>query len=57
MNDLPMFMKKYEQDAICETWEVLADIVYPQGYLKLKKRLSAHEPENAAGGNSRSIRL
>lgn len=31
-------MKKYEQDAICETWEVLADIVYPQGYLKLKKR-------------------
>lgn len=32
------FMKKYKQDAICETWEVLADIVYPQGYLKLKKR-------------------
>lgn len=31
-------MKKYEQDAICETWEVLADIVYPQGHLKLKKR-------------------
>ena len=28
----------YKQDAICETWEVLADIVYPQGYLKLKKR-------------------
>ena len=32
------FMKKYKEDEICETWEVLADIVYPQGYLKLKKR-------------------
>lgn len=30
-------MEKYKQDAICETWEVLADIVYPKGYLKLKK--------------------
>lgn len=32
------YIKKYEQDAICETWEVLADIVYPHGLSKLKKR-------------------
>lgn len=31
-------MKKYEQDAICDTWEILADIVYPQGTAKLKKK-------------------
>ncbi|MEY8491620.1 hypothetical protein AALC16_01215 [Lachnospiraceae bacterium 29-91] len=30
LNDLPMFMKGFSK--------VLADIVYPQGYLKLKKR-------------------
>lgn len=31
-------IKKYEQDAICETWEVLADMVYPKGVSKLKKK-------------------
>jgi hypothetical protein len=28
---------KYEQDGICDTWEVLADMVYPGGLKKLKK--------------------
>lgn len=27
----------YVQDSICGTWEVLADVVYPGGFLKLKK--------------------
>lgn len=31
------FLKKYEQDAICDTWEVLAEIVYPKGLRNLKK--------------------
>lgn len=31
------YIKKYEQDAICETWELLADIVYPRGLSRLKK--------------------
>lgn len=31
-------IKRYEQDALCETWEVLADIVYPCGLSKLKKK-------------------
>ena len=31
-------IKRYEQDAICETWEVLADVVYPHGLFKLKKK-------------------
>lgn len=31
-------IKRYEQDAICETWEVLADMVYPKGLNKLKKK-------------------
>lgn len=31
-------IKKYEQDGICETWEVLADMVYPKGLSKLKKK-------------------
>ena len=31
-------MKKYEQDAICDTWEILADMVYPQGVARLKKK-------------------
>lgn len=29
--------KKYIQDGICDTWEVLADMVYPGGLKKLKK--------------------
>ena len=32
------YMKRYEQDAICETWEVLADMVYPQGLSELRKK-------------------
>lgn len=32
------YLKRYAQDAICETWEVLADIVYPYGLSKLKKK-------------------
>lgn len=32
------YIKKYEQDAICETWEILADIVYPHGCARLKKK-------------------
>lgn len=32
------YIKKYEQDAICETWEVLADVVYPKGRSGLKKK-------------------
>lgn len=31
-------IKKYEQDAICDTWEILADMVYPQGLSKLRKK-------------------
>ena len=31
-------IKRYRQDAICETWEILADIVYPQGYSRLMKK-------------------
>ncbi len=40
------FLKRYEQEGICDTWEVLADIVYPHGYQKLKKK---------AGGNYTEI--
>lgn len=32
------YIKKYEQDAICDTWEILADMVYPQGLSKLRKK-------------------
>lgn len=31
-------LKRYEQDGICDTWEVLADIVYPHGLSELKKK-------------------
>lgn len=30
-------LRSYVQDSICGTWEVLADIVYPGGNVKLKK--------------------
>lgn len=30
-------LKDYEQDSICGTWEVLADIVYPKGIKQFKK--------------------
>lgn len=32
------YLRRYEQDGICETWEVLADMVYPKGLSKLKKK-------------------
>ena len=32
------WLKRYEQDALCETWEVLAEMVYPKGLSKLKKK-------------------
>lgn len=31
-------IKKYKQDGICDTWEILADMVYPKGLSKLKKK-------------------
>lgn len=30
-------MKNYEQDSICGTWEILADVVYPGGFKVMKK--------------------
>ncbi len=39
------YIKKYNQDAICETWEVLADIVYPHGFLILKKKANGNYSE------------
>ena len=32
------YRKNYIQDGICDTWEVLADMVYPGGLKKLRKR-------------------
>lgn len=32
----------YEQDSICGTWEVLADVVYPGGSAKMKKICQAY---------------
>lgn len=32
------FYKKYEQDAICDTWEILAEMVYPKGLSSLRKK-------------------
>lgn len=40
------YLKKYEQDGICDTWEVLADIVCVRGLAGLKKK---------AGGNYTEI--
>ena len=31
-------IKKYRQDAICDTWEILADMVYPRGLVELRKK-------------------
>lgn len=39
-------LKRYDQDGICDTWEVLADIVYARGFAGLKKK---------AGGNYTEI--
>ena len=30
-------IRTYKQDSICGTWEMLADVVYPKGRVKLKK--------------------
>lgn len=32
------YLREYRQDGICDTWEVLANMVYPGGLNKLKKR-------------------
>lgn len=32
------YIKAYEQDTICDTWEVLANAVYPGGLVVLKKK-------------------
>lgn len=32
------YLKRYEQDTIGDTWEILADIVYPRGFSALKKK-------------------
>lgn len=32
------YIKKYKQDAICDTWEILADMVYPRGLAELRKK-------------------
>lgn len=32
------FLKDYEQDGICDTWEVLANMLYPGGLAALKKK-------------------
>lgn len=31
-------LRDYEQDGICDTWEVLANAIYPGGLAKLKKK-------------------
>lgn len=30
-------LNSYEQDSICDTWELLADAIYPGGLIKLKR--------------------
>lgn len=30
-------LNRYQQDSICGTWEVLADVVYPGGFAAIKK--------------------
>ena len=32
------YLQNYEQDGICDTWQVLADMVYPKGLKELKKK-------------------
>ena len=32
------YLKSYEQDGICDTWEVLANMLYPGGLSSLKKK-------------------
>ena len=35
-------MKSYQQDSICGTWEVLADVVYPGGVRQMKKECQTY---------------
>ncbi len=35
------YLKDYEQDGICDTWEVLANMLYPGGLAGLKKKKAA----------------
>lgn len=37
-----LHLRTYVQDSICGTWEVLADVIYPGGVLKLKKDCSTY---------------
>ena len=37
-NAKTQYLGRYEQDGICDTWEVLADIVYPRGLAALRKK-------------------
>ena len=32
------YIRSYEQDGICDTWEVLANVVYPGGLARLQKK-------------------
>lgn len=32
------YLREYEQDGLCDTWEVLANMIYLGGLNKLKKR-------------------
>ena len=31
-------LNRYQNDSICDTWELLADAIYPRGSIELKKR-------------------
>ena len=37
------YLKDYEQDGICDTWEVLANMLYPGGLTGLKKKKSVSQ--------------
>ena len=37
------YLKEYEQDGICDTWEVLANMLYPGGLTGLKKKKSVSQ--------------
>lgn len=39
------YIKAYEQDGICDTWEVLANMVYPGGLIGLRKKAKSSYSE------------
>ncbi len=41
------FIKRYEQDGICDTWQALAEIVYPKGLSNLRKKADGNYKEIA----------